>query len=77
MWVRVPSQPIIANNGGDNMTVAELMNRLSQFPPNMQVETHLSGSTKLHKPVEVYIGNEKYMPAGKTNQPDKVFIDLL
>lgn len=77
MWVQVPSQPIITNNGGDNMTVAELIHRLSQFPPDMQVEAHLSGSTKLHKPAEVYIGNEKYMPAGKRDQPDKIFIDLL
>lgn len=59
------------------MTNAELIHRLSQFPPDMQVEMHLSGSTKLHKVVEVYMGNERYMPAGKKDQPDKIFIDAL
>jgi len=58
------------------MKNSELIHRLSQFPPDIDVEIHISRSSKLHKLLEVYMGNEQYMPNGKKGQPNKIFIEV-
>jgi hypothetical protein len=58
------------------MRVYELMQLLGQMDPRAEVQAFNIDTHKLHKTGRVYIGNERYIPGGRKNQPDVVVIDI-
>lgn len=53
---------------------SELQLILSKLPPDIEVYIHKSRTTILEALNEVYVINEKYIPGGKQDNPDKIVV---
>ena len=58
------------------MTVAEMMQELNNMDPFAEVVIHHPNSTKLNKVDSVFMGNEKFLPNGRKDQPNVAIIEL-
>lgn len=54
----------------------DLIRELSKLPGDMEIEV-FDNIYKTNRQIKnVYTGNERYMPGGRRNQPDRIFIEI-